>query len=811
MDRAKANSQQLLSADIAARIAHEDKVQAKAALLPTVNWENGFIYTQPNGTDTGVFVANDGPHVYTNMANVHGDVFAPGKRADYRMAIAAEAIARAKVEIAARGLIAVVVQNFYGMAVAQRHLQQRAAQPAGSRSSSWTSRRSRKPAARPRTPTWSRRSSRWTSAQRDVQEAQLAYDKARIGFAVFLFPDFRQDFAVADDLDSLTPLAAFPEIEALARNNNPDIRAAQSAVTQQTFGIKSARAGLLPTLSVDYFYGLNANQYALHNEFGQNNLGSSVVASLNVPVWNWGAARSKVKQAELRLQQAHVDLSFTQRQLLANLNSFYLEANVASSQMASLKHSLDLAEESLKLTLLRYQAGEVTVLEVVDAQTTLLRRAQRLRRRTGALPPGAGRPANSNGGLLAHESETSPAHSAAPSCLLLQEGGEGSRSARARPGDRRHAGHHPPHRRGRRRALPARPGLGDAEDRGAGAALPGAARRSRQAGTTAGRAGKPRSHGRRRRKPGAARPGARPTCAPPPPRRFPNPSSRRRPTSIPPSRPRRPPRSCSTIARNSSSRARSRASWWTMRRWPTRRPTARCSPRRSICARCNPSARKSRSRPRPRRWRPRAATCNLPQAQVSYSQIVSPISGVVADRPLYAGEMATPGTPLVTVMDISKVVARVNVPQNQAASVKVGQPATITQVDTNQTVEGKVTVVSPATDPNSTTVQVWVQAENPGEQLKPGTSVHVAIMTEIIKARHGGADRGDPARRRGRHRVPGDRRRITSRTAARVKLGVREGDKVQILNGVRPGEEVVIVGGIGRGRQGQGQGDRHHA
>jgi multidrug resistance efflux pump len=122
------------------------------------------------------------------------------------------------------------------------------------------------------------------------------------------------------------------------------------------------------------------------------------------------------------------------------------------------------------------------------------------------------------------------------------------------------------------------------------------------------------------------------------------------------------------------------------------------------------------------------------QAQVSYSQIVSPIAGVVADRPLYAGEMATPGSPLVTVMDISKVIARANVPQNQSASVKVGQPATITQVDTNQTVDGKVTVVSPATDPNSTTIQVWVQADNPGEQLKPGTSVHVTIMTEVIKA-----------------------------------------------------------------------------
>jgi outer membrane protein TolC len=370
MERAKANSQQLLSADIAARLAREDKVQAKAALLPSVNWENGFAYTQPNGTDTGVFVVNNGPRVYTNMANVHGDVYAPGKRADYQMAIAAEAIARAKVEIAARGLTAVVVQNFYAMAVAQRHYNnaRRSLQEAQQFVDITQKQEAGGEAAHSDVV---KAQLTLDQRQRDVQDGQLAYDKARIGFAVFLFPDFRQDYAVADDLDRLTPLATFPEIEALARNNNPDIRAAQATVTQQNFGIKSARAGYLPTLSVDYFYGLNANQYALHNELGQNNVGSSVVASLNVPVWTWGAARSKVKQAELRLEQARTDLSFTQRQLLANLHGFYLEANVASSQMASLKHSLDLSEESLKLTLLRYEAGEVTVLEVVDAQTTL--------------------------------------------------------------------------------------------------------------------------------------------------------------------------------------------------------------------------------------------------------------------------------------------------------------------------------------------------------------------------------------------------------------------------------------------------------
>ena len=96
-----------------------------------------------------------------------------------------------------------------------------------------------------------------------------------------------------------------------------------------------------------------------------------VQAQLTIPVWNWGATRSKLRQAQLHLQQAKLDLSATQRQLLANLNSFFQEAQTAGSQVSSLSHSADLAAESLKLTLLRYTAGEVTVLEVVDAQTTL--------------------------------------------------------------------------------------------------------------------------------------------------------------------------------------------------------------------------------------------------------------------------------------------------------------------------------------------------------------------------------------------------------------------------------------------------------
>lgn len=184
------------------------------------------------------------------------------------------------------------------------------------------------------------------------------------------------------------------------------------------------------------------------------------------------------------------------------------------------------------------------------------------------------------------------------------------------------------------------------------------------------------------------------------------------------------------------------------------------------------------------------------EAQVAYSRVVSPISGVISDRPLNAGEMANPGTPMLTVMDIARVVARVNVPQAESGTVKVGQTAILTQAGKSAEVEGKVLVVSPATDPNSTTIEVWVQVPNPGEALKPGSSVHAAIVTEIYKAatvvpvaavlpgEAGGTALLTVGSDSLAHRRP-------------AKLGVRDGNQVQILSGVRPGEEVIVSGGLG--------------
>ena len=370
MERARQFSPQFLTAGLTAQIAHEDTVQARAALLPTVDWFNQIVYTQPNGTDTGIFVSNNGTHVYNNQAIVHADIWAPGKLADYHRLQAAEAVARARADIAARGLIAFVVQGYYTMLVAQRKLDN-AQQSLREAEDFLDITRKQERGGEVARADVVKAQIQYEQRRIDMQNAQLDLDKARISFGVALFPNYGQQFSLSEDLETVAPLPPFADIQTRAGRNNPDLRAAEAAVTEQTYEISASRAALYPTLSFDYFYGLDANQYAIHNSAGYNQVGSVAQAQLTIPVWNWGATRSRIRQSQFRLQQARTDLSFAQRQMVANLNSFYAEAGLSASIIDSLRRTVDLATESLRLTRLRYQAGESTAQEVVDAQTTL--------------------------------------------------------------------------------------------------------------------------------------------------------------------------------------------------------------------------------------------------------------------------------------------------------------------------------------------------------------------------------------------------------------------------------------------------------
>ncbi len=165
----------------------------------------------------------------------------------------------------------------------------------------------------------------------------------------------------------------------MAGRENPALAAAMQALRAATLDISIARQAYLPTLGVDFIYGIEANAFALHSidraypELGPvPTLGYLVDATLNIPVWDWGVRRSKVRQAELRQKQAQVDLSATQRILVRNLHGYYDEAQAARQQVDLLRRAVDLATESLRLNTLRYQAGEATILELVDAQTALI-------------------------------------------------------------------------------------------------------------------------------------------------------------------------------------------------------------------------------------------------------------------------------------------------------------------------------------------------------------------------------------------------------------------------------------------------------
>jgi outer membrane protein TolC len=213
---------------------------------------------------------------------------------------------------------------------------------------------------------------------RDAQDADLLVVKSRLALSVLIFPDYREEFAVTDDLQEIAPLPAIDAVKATATGYSPDVKSAEASVQQSQSDIGVARGGVLPSVSFDYFYGINANEFATHstptpqNPLGVNLLGSVFQAQVAIPLWNWGAAQSKLRQAHLREEAARADLTLAQRQLQANVSAFHREAAIARDQVTSLRASLDLATESLRLTLLRYQAGEVSVLEVVDAQTTLI-------------------------------------------------------------------------------------------------------------------------------------------------------------------------------------------------------------------------------------------------------------------------------------------------------------------------------------------------------------------------------------------------------------------------------------------------------
>jgi len=208
--------------------------------------------------------------------------------------------------------------------------------------------------------------------QRELNDAKVTADRARLDLGVLLFSDPATPYTLTSSMDQLPALPSRSEIEAAAMAHNPELRAAMESLLAAEHAVSAARFAYLPDLILNYSYGIDAPQFAVHAPDGSRNLGYSASATLDIPIWDWFATRSRVHQSAVRREQASIGLTVTQRQLIASIKEAYQEAQVSLEQLRLLNKSVQSATESLRLTTLRYSSGEGTVLEIVDSENTLV-------------------------------------------------------------------------------------------------------------------------------------------------------------------------------------------------------------------------------------------------------------------------------------------------------------------------------------------------------------------------------------------------------------------------------------------------------
>jgi outer membrane protein TolC len=375
--RARGNEPNFAAAVAATRVAALDHSIARAALFPTVSYHNQVLYTQPNGATNGGgpvgsqaaprFIANNAVREYASQGVISETLGLQQVTAVSRAA-ALDAVAAAELEIGRRGLVSAVTGLFY-QALAADHKIAVARRAAGEASSFTRLTQQRESAREGAHADVVKAELQQQQRDRDLAEALLEGQKSHLDLAVLLFPDPRADYTLVPG--SVAPLPARADVDAAAMRLNPELHQAMASLRASTLEVTAARAAYLPDLGLNFTYGIDAVQFAVNGRDGVKNLGYSASATLDIPVWDWLSTQHRVRQSEILRDAAHTMLTATQRRLVAQLDESYAEAGTSRDQLQSLDQSVQTATESLRLTRLRYTAGEATVLEVVDAQNSL--------------------------------------------------------------------------------------------------------------------------------------------------------------------------------------------------------------------------------------------------------------------------------------------------------------------------------------------------------------------------------------------------------------------------------------------------------
>ncbi|HLY42330.1 MAG TPA: TolC family protein [Terracidiphilus sp.] len=378
--RAESNDPAYATASADSGAARLDRSISRASVLPSVDYHNQLLYTQPNGllnqAGQGAasqpaprFIANNAVREYASQGVVNENA-GFSQLAAIHHADAAAAVAAAELEVSRRGLVSAVAALYYGRWAADQKLEHADNALAEARAFTHltTQRENAREAAHADVV---KAQLEEQQRYRDFSDAKLAADKARLELAVLLFPDPQTAYDVVVP-DAPPALISRDDAQQAASKNNPELKSALASLDSSNADVFAARAAYLPSLGLNFTYGIDAPQFAVNGPDRVRNLGYSASITLDIPVWDWLATEHKVKQSEIRRDAVKVALSNTQKHLVAQFDEDYAEAAAARDQLASLDASVAGAAESLRLTKMRYTGGEATVLEVVDAQNTYL-------------------------------------------------------------------------------------------------------------------------------------------------------------------------------------------------------------------------------------------------------------------------------------------------------------------------------------------------------------------------------------------------------------------------------------------------------
>lgn len=183
-------------------------------------------------------------------------------------------------------------------------------------------------------------------------------------------------------------------------------------------------------------------------------------------------------------------------------------------------------------------------------------------------------------------------------------------------------------------------------------------------------------------------------------------------------------------------------------------------------------------------------------AQLSYTVIRAPISGLITDQFQFAGEFAAAGGKLLNIADMSQVIVKAPFSDTVAAQLKVGDAATVLPTDTSAAeLKGQLTLLSRSSDPTNRTVEVWVALGNENGKLRANGAAQITISTQAkndaivvpaaaVTLEASNADEGTV--------MVVDDHSLARET--KVTIGIRTRDKIEIIEGLKGGETVVIEG-----------------